>query len=169
MDTKTYESFGLHLSLTDVDPTRGVNGRANREIQNALSTPADRQYNPGPEAFEDAPRGAVSPYSHKGRSQLSVPDPQHAPKADPGVDAERRQRRRFPALALGAGVLTALAGRISRRLSEGTLIVLARLVRQHDRTRTGWRGSCPWSARTSPAVTDTDGFPTLRTVPARSW
>jgi enterochelin esterase family protein len=61
MDTKTYESFGLNQSLSDVDPTRVVNGRANREIQNQLATPADHQYNPNPEAFpaEDVPRGAV--------------------------------------------------------------------------------------------------------------
>jgi enterochelin esterase-like enzyme len=61
MDTKTYESFGLHQSLSDVDPTRVVNGRANREIRGALSTPGDHQYNPNPEAMpgEDVPRGRV--------------------------------------------------------------------------------------------------------------
>ena len=61
MDTRTYESLGLHQSLSDVDPTRVVNGRANREIQNALSTPGDRQYHPCLEASpaEDVPRGAV--------------------------------------------------------------------------------------------------------------
>jgi enterochelin esterase-like enzyme len=61
VDTKTYESLGLHRSMTDVDPTRVVNGRANREIQQALSTPGDRQYHPNPEAYvaEDTPRGAV--------------------------------------------------------------------------------------------------------------
>lgn len=61
MDLKTYESLGLHRSMSDVDPTRVVNGRANREIQNALSTPGDRQYHPNPEAFpaDGAPRGEV--------------------------------------------------------------------------------------------------------------
>jgi len=68
MDTRTYESFGLHQSLTDVDPTRVVNGRANREIMQALSTPADRQYNPNPEAFEDAPRGNVASFRDWDRS-----------------------------------------------------------------------------------------------------
>jgi enterochelin esterase-like enzyme len=64
MDLKTYESLGLHRSMSDVDPTRVVNGRANREIQNALSTPGDRQYNPNPEAYpgEDTPRGSVRSY-----------------------------------------------------------------------------------------------------------
>ena len=58
MDTKTYEAYGLHQSLSDVDPVRVVNGRANREIQGQLSTPADRQYNPCPEASpgDDVPR-----------------------------------------------------------------------------------------------------------------
>ena len=32
MDTRTYEAFGLHQCLADIDPTRIVNGRANREI-----------------------------------------------------------------------------------------------------------------------------------------
>ena len=64
MDTKTYEAFGLHECLADVDPVRVVNGRANREIQNALSTPADRQYNPNPEAFprEGTAQGSVKAY-----------------------------------------------------------------------------------------------------------
>ncbi len=64
MDTKTYEAYGLHQSLSDVDPVRKVNGRANREIQGQLSTPADRQYNPCPEAFpgDDVPRGTVRSY-----------------------------------------------------------------------------------------------------------
>lgn len=64
MDLKTYQSLGLHQSLTDVDPTRVVNGRANREIMNVLSTPADRQYHPGPEAFpaEETPRGKVTAF-----------------------------------------------------------------------------------------------------------
>ena len=35
MDTKTYESLGLNTSLADTDPTRLVNGRANREITQA--------------------------------------------------------------------------------------------------------------------------------------
>jgi enterochelin esterase-like enzyme len=61
VDTKTYESLGLHRSMSDVDPTRIVNGRANREIQNALSTPGDRQYHPGPETFvaKETARGTV--------------------------------------------------------------------------------------------------------------
>jgi enterochelin esterase-like enzyme len=75
MDTKTYESLGLHLSLSDVDPTRVVNGRANREIQNALATPADRQYNPGPEAFEEAPRGQVASFRDWSGSRI-FPDTQ---------------------------------------------------------------------------------------------
>ena len=64
MDTKTYESLGLHQSMTDVDPARVINGRANREIQNALSTPGDRQYHPNPEAFvaDGTPRGQVRSY-----------------------------------------------------------------------------------------------------------
>jgi enterochelin esterase-like enzyme len=64
MDTRTYESFGLHQSLSDVDPTRLVNGRANREIRGALATPGDRQYNPNLEALpaEDTPRGKVTAY-----------------------------------------------------------------------------------------------------------
>jgi enterochelin esterase family protein len=70
VDTRTYESFGLHQSLTDVDPTRMVNGRANREILNALNTPADRQYNPNPEAFEEAPRGKV--VSHRDWAESRV-------------------------------------------------------------------------------------------------
>jgi enterochelin esterase-like enzyme len=66
MDLKTYESLGLHRAMSDVDPTRVVNGRANREIQNALSTPGDRQYHPNPEAYpsEETPRGSVQ--SHRG-------------------------------------------------------------------------------------------------------
>jgi enterochelin esterase-like enzyme len=61
VDLKTYESLGLHRSMSDVDPTRVVNGRANREIQNALATPGDNQYHPNPEAFpaEGTSRGDV--------------------------------------------------------------------------------------------------------------
>jgi enterochelin esterase family protein len=61
MDWKTYEALGLHLSMNDDDVPRVVNGRTNREIQNALATPGDRQYHPNPEAFpaEDTPRGTV--------------------------------------------------------------------------------------------------------------
>lgn len=72
MDIRTYESYGLDKSLGDVDPTRVVNGRANREIQNALSTPADRQYHPNPEAFpgEAVPRGKVA--SHRAWAQSRV-------------------------------------------------------------------------------------------------
>ena len=63
MDTKTYESLGLHRSMSD-EPGGGgreVNGRSNREIQGALSTPGDRQYHLNPEAFpaEGTPRGSV--------------------------------------------------------------------------------------------------------------
>jgi enterochelin esterase family protein len=64
LDTRTYESLGLHLCLADVDPTRVVNGRANKEIMGSLDTPGDRQYNPCPEAFvaEGAPRGRVQAF-----------------------------------------------------------------------------------------------------------
>lgn len=72
MDTKTYESLGLHISMSDNDPTRVVNGRANREIQNALSTPGDRQYHPGPEAFvaEGVARGQVASHRDWARSRV---------------------------------------------------------------------------------------------------
>jgi enterochelin esterase family protein len=70
MDTKTYEAFGLHLCLADIDPTRVVNGRANREIQGALATPGDRQYHPNPEAFEDVPRGAVRSFRNWAQSRV---------------------------------------------------------------------------------------------------
>jgi len=72
MDLRTYEALGLHRSLGDVDPTRVVNGRANREIQGALSTPGDRQYHPNPEAFPDeaTPHGRVA--SHRGWAQSRV-------------------------------------------------------------------------------------------------
>lgn len=65
MDSKTYESLGLHISMLDADPTIEVNGRSNREIQNALSTPGDRQYHPAPEAFvaEGVARGQVSAHA----------------------------------------------------------------------------------------------------------
>ena len=64
MDLETYQALGLDRSLSDVDPTRVVNGRANKEIQQALSTPGDRQYHPCPEAFpaDDVPRGKVASY-----------------------------------------------------------------------------------------------------------
>jgi enterochelin esterase family protein len=64
VDTKTYEAFGLHVSMSDGDSARVVNGRSNREIQQALATPGDRQYHPNPEAFpaENTPRGAVRSY-----------------------------------------------------------------------------------------------------------
>ena len=42
MDLETYQKLGLHQSFSDVSPTKVVNGRANREIQNALATPGDR-------------------------------------------------------------------------------------------------------------------------------
>jgi len=72
MDLKTYEAFGLHRSMSDVDPTRVVNGRANREIQNALATPGDRQYHPNPEAYpsEDTPRGSVQSYRAWDRARV---------------------------------------------------------------------------------------------------
>ena len=64
MDWKTYEALGLHLSMNDDDTPRVVNGRTNREIQQALATPGDRQYHPNPEAFpaEATPRGSVRSY-----------------------------------------------------------------------------------------------------------
>ncbi|HZC16587.1 MAG TPA: alpha/beta hydrolase-fold protein [Caulobacteraceae bacterium] len=64
MDTKTYESLGLHISLSDVDPARVVNGRSNREIRQALATDGDRQYHPCPEALlaEGVARGKVASY-----------------------------------------------------------------------------------------------------------
>jgi hypothetical protein len=66
MDTNTYESLGLHRSMSDETGggARAVNGRSNREIQQALATPGDRQYHLGPEAFvaEGTPRGSVRSY-----------------------------------------------------------------------------------------------------------
>jgi enterochelin esterase family protein len=64
LDTKTYESLGLHISLSDVDPARVVNGRSNREIRQALATDGDRQYHPCPEALlaEGVARGKVASY-----------------------------------------------------------------------------------------------------------
>jgi hypothetical protein len=61
MDTRTYESPGLRQSLTDVDPTRIANGRANRERLQALNTEGDRRCHPCPEAYpaKGTPRGAV--------------------------------------------------------------------------------------------------------------
>ncbi|HEX4197647.1 MAG TPA: alpha/beta hydrolase-fold protein [Caulobacteraceae bacterium] len=69
MDTKTYESLGLHMSLSDVDPARVVNGRSNREIRQALATEGDRQYHPCPEAViaDGVARGRVA--SHPGWAQ----------------------------------------------------------------------------------------------------
>ncbi|MFI4976973.1 MAG: alpha/beta hydrolase [Caulobacterales bacterium] len=94
MDTKTYESLGLHISMSDVDPTRVVNGRANREIQDALATAADRQYNPCPEAFvaEDVPRGRVTSFRDWAGSRV-YPDTQRdlwiytPPGFEPGGEA----------------------------------------------------------------------------------
>jgi enterochelin esterase-like enzyme len=65
MDLQTYQGFGLHRSLSDVDPLRVVNGRFNREIEQSLFVPGDRQYHPCPEAHpgEDVPRGQVA--SHR--------------------------------------------------------------------------------------------------------
>ena len=58
MDTRTYESLGLHLALGDVDPGRVVNGRSNREILASRVMPGDTQYNACSEAFpgDDVPR-----------------------------------------------------------------------------------------------------------------
>src|SRR5581483_8333767 len=66
MDVTTYESLGLHRAMSD-EPGGGgrvVNGRSNREIQEALATEGDRQYNPCAEAYpaEGAPRGTVKSY-----------------------------------------------------------------------------------------------------------
>ena len=64
MDVKTYEAYGLHRPLGGLDPSRVVNGRANSEIQHALSVPGDRQYHPCPEALpsDDVPRGKVASF-----------------------------------------------------------------------------------------------------------
>jgi enterochelin esterase-like enzyme len=72
LDIKTYESFDLHRSLADTDPTRVVNGRANREIMEVLATPADRQYHPCPEAYpgEDVPRGHVTAHRDWAASRI---------------------------------------------------------------------------------------------------
>jgi enterochelin esterase-like enzyme len=73
MDTKTYESLGLHQAMSDSpDPGRLINGRSNREIQGALATPGDRQYNPCPEAYpaEGLARGRVA--SHRGWAESRV-------------------------------------------------------------------------------------------------
>src|SRR5579883_1987108 len=74
VDLKTYEALGLHRAMSD-EPGGGgrmINGRSNREIQDALAPPADRQYNPNPEAFpaEGTPRGAVR--SHRGWARSTV-------------------------------------------------------------------------------------------------
>ena len=72
LDWKTYEALGLHLSMNEETSPRIVNGRSNREIQQALATPGDRQYHPNPEAFpaEETPRGAVR--SHRDWDRASV-------------------------------------------------------------------------------------------------
>ena len=72
MDWKTYEALGLHLSMNDETTPRVVNGRSNREIQQALATPGDRQYHPNPEAFpaEGTPRGAVRSHRDWDRSTV---------------------------------------------------------------------------------------------------
>ena len=64
MDIKTYEAYGLHQSLGDIDPLRVVNGRANREIAQSISVPGDRQYNPCPEAYPEdgVPRGPIASF-----------------------------------------------------------------------------------------------------------
>ena len=65
MDLETYQALGLDRSLSDVDPNRVVNGRANKEILQALMTPGDRQYHPCPEAHPAAgvPRGKIAAHT----------------------------------------------------------------------------------------------------------
>ncbi len=76
MDLETYQALGLNRSLSDVDPTRVVNSRANREIQQALSTPGDRQYHPCPEAFPATTfRAARSSPTPAGRGRRCFPRP----------------------------------------------------------------------------------------------
>jgi enterochelin esterase family protein len=72
LDWKTYEALGLHLSMNEQTTPRVVNGRSNRDIQNALATPGDRQYHPNPEAFaaDATPRGQVR--SHRDWDRSSV-------------------------------------------------------------------------------------------------
>jgi enterochelin esterase family protein len=64
MDGRMYEDLGFHRGLDETAPAVKINGRANREIMQVLSTEADRQYNPNPEAFpgEGVPRGTVRSY-----------------------------------------------------------------------------------------------------------
>jgi enterochelin esterase family protein len=72
MDIATYQQLGLHLSMNDETTRRIVNGRSNAEIQNALSTPGDRQYHPNPEAFpaDETPRGTVRSYRNWAQSKV---------------------------------------------------------------------------------------------------
>jgi enterochelin esterase family protein len=72
LDWKTYEALGLHLSMNEETSPRIVNGRSNREIQQALATPGDRQYHPNPEAFpaDETPRGAVRSHRDWDRSTV---------------------------------------------------------------------------------------------------
>lgn len=72
MDTKTYESHGLHIALGDVEPGRIVNGRSNREILGALATPGDRQYHPCPEGTvaADVPRGRLQHFADWSASSI---------------------------------------------------------------------------------------------------
>jgi len=72
MDIETYQQLGLHRSMNDEAERPVVNGRSNREIEQALSTPGDRQYHPCPEAFpaDETPRGSVRSYRDWTGSQL---------------------------------------------------------------------------------------------------
>ena len=96
MDIKTYESFGLHTSLSDNDPTRVVNGRANREIMQSLSVPGDRQYNPCPEAAvaEGVARGTVTLHPRLGRLPDLAGHQAQSVDLHPGRFRSRRPRRR---------------------------------------------------------------------------
>lgn len=63
MDIETYQRHGLHKPFAEDDFFgKIVNGRSNQEAFDALSIPADNQYNPCPEAYPDekVPRGLVT-------------------------------------------------------------------------------------------------------------
>ncbi|MEM7017630.1 MAG: alpha/beta hydrolase-fold protein [Pseudomonadota bacterium] len=64
MDIETYQTLGLHQHWGDVHGPREVNGRANKEIMNALDTSGDVAYHPCAEAFpgDDVPRGTVNSF-----------------------------------------------------------------------------------------------------------
>lgn len=56
MDIKTFQNHGLHQSWEDLHPRDfRVNGRANVEIEQVLSTEEDSQYHPCPEAHHAEP------------------------------------------------------------------------------------------------------------------